>query len=79
MISHKSKHLAKYKDAADISEGIKFCLQNNIKGYLLPEIQPLATLQKHLELFEQIKGITTNCNIQAISYDTFALSLRLKK
>jgi glycosyltransferase involved in cell wall biosynthesis len=58
MISHKENgYLAKYKDAADVSEGIKFCLQNNIKGYLLPEIQPLATLQKHLELFEQIKGV----------------------
>jgi glycosyltransferase involved in cell wall biosynthesis len=58
MISHKENgYLARYKDAADISEGIKFCLQNNIKGYLLPEIQPSATLKKHLKLFEQIKGV----------------------
>jgi glycosyltransferase involved in cell wall biosynthesis len=58
MISHKENgYLAKYKDAADISEGIKFCLQNNIKGYLLPEIQPSATLKKHLKLFEHIKGV----------------------
>lgn len=58
MISHKENgYLAKYKDAADVSEGIKFCLQNNIKGYLLPEIQPSETVKKHLELFEQIKGV----------------------
>ena len=58
MISHKENgYLAKYKDAADVSEGIKFCLQNNIKGYLLPEIQPSETVKKHLKLFEQIKGV----------------------
>lgn len=55
MISHKENgYLAKYKDAADVSEGIKFCLQNNIKGYLLPAIQPEATLKKHLELLDDI-------------------------
>jgi glycosyltransferase involved in cell wall biosynthesis len=56
MISHKENgYLAKYKDAADVSEGIKFCLDNNIRGYLLPDIRPEATLKKHLELFEHIR------------------------
>jgi glycosyltransferase involved in cell wall biosynthesis len=56
MISHKENgYLAKYKDAADVTEGIKFCLQNSIKGYLLPEIEPKLTLKKHLELFEHLK------------------------
>ena len=55
MISHKENgYLAKYKDAADVSEGIKFCLQSKIKGYLLPEIDPAVTIKKHLELFDQV-------------------------
>ncbi len=55
MISHKENgYLAKYKDSADVSEGIKFCLQNKLKGYLLPEIDPVVTVKKHLELFDQV-------------------------
>ncbi len=55
MIKHKENgYLAKYKDAADVCTGIKFCLQNNIKGYLPPELQPALTLKKHLQLFDQI-------------------------
>lgn len=55
MISHKENgYLAKYKDAADVTEGIKFCIQNGLKGYLLPEIEPKLTVKKHLELFEHI-------------------------
>ncbi len=58
MISHKENgYLAKYKDAGDVCEGIKFCLQNNLKGYLLPEIDPELTVKKHLELFELIGHI----------------------
>jgi len=56
MISHKENgYLAKYKDAEDITEGIKFCLQNKLKGYLLPAIDPALTVKKHLELFEEIR------------------------
>lgn len=56
LISHKQNgYLAKYKDAGDISEGIKFCLKNNIKGYLLPEIEPSLTIKKHLDLFDQVR------------------------
>ncbi len=56
MIRHKENgYLAKYKDAADVSEGIKFCLQNKTRGYLLPDMEPAAILKKHLDLFERIK------------------------
>jgi glycosyltransferase involved in cell wall biosynthesis len=56
MISHKENgYLAKYKDAADVTEGIKYCLQNGIKGYLLTDIQPASTIKKHLELFNDVR------------------------
>lgn len=58
MISHKENgYLAKYKDAKDVCNGIKFCLQNKIKGYLLPAIEPAETIKKHLALFDQIKNL----------------------
>jgi glycosyltransferase involved in cell wall biosynthesis len=58
MISHKKNgYLAKYKDSGDIAEGIKFCINNRIKGYRLPDFEPSVIVQKHLELFEQIKGV----------------------
>ncbi|HMK04312.1 MAG TPA: glycosyltransferase, partial [Ferruginibacter sp.] len=57
MISHKENgYLAKYKDANDVCEGIKFCLQYRLKGYLLPNFAQELTIQKHLELFEHIKS-----------------------
>ncbi|NOT91749.1 glycosyltransferase [Ferruginibacter sp.] len=57
MIKHKENgYLAKYKDAADIVNGIKFCLQNKTKGYLLSEFEPDATVQKHIEMMESIKN-----------------------
>lgn len=56
MIQHKSNgYLAKYKDASDIAEGIKFCVKNKIKGYNLPEFDPNSIINKHLELFENIR------------------------
>ncbi len=58
MISHKKNgYLAKYKDSGDIAEGIKFCINNRIKGYRLPDFEPSVIVQKHLELFEQIKRV----------------------
>jgi glycosyltransferase involved in cell wall biosynthesis len=56
MISHKQNgYLAHYKDAADITSGVKFCLQNNLMGYMLPEFEPAETIKKHQALFDQIK------------------------
>jgi len=57
MISHKENgYLAKYKDAEDLAEGIRYCIQNNIKGSLLPNLDPALTVQRHLEMFTQIKA-----------------------
>jgi glycosyltransferase involved in cell wall biosynthesis len=56
MIRHKENgYLAKYKDAEDVCNGVKFCLENNMKGYMLPSFEPAATIKKHMELFEYIK------------------------
>lgn len=56
MIKHKENgYLAKYKNAADIAEGIRYCVKNNIKGSLLPSIKPSSTIQKHFDLFNSIK------------------------
>jgi glycosyltransferase involved in cell wall biosynthesis len=55
MIKHKENgYLAKYKDAADLAEGIKYCLQNNLKGYTLPGFKPADIVNKHRELFDAI-------------------------
>lgn len=55
MISHKENgYLAKYKDAADLAEGIKYCLQNNLKGYTLPGFKPVDVVNKHRALFDAI-------------------------
>jgi len=56
MINHKQNgYLAHYKDAADITNGVKFCLQNNLKGYMLSEFEPAETIKKHQALFDQMK------------------------
>jgi glycosyltransferase involved in cell wall biosynthesis len=56
MIKHKENgYLAKYKDAADVCNGVKYCLQQKLKGYMLPDFYPETTIQKHLDLFNQIQ------------------------
>ena len=57
MIKHKQNgYLAQYKNANDLSEGIKFCLENKLKGFNMPEFEPSAILNKHIDLFNQIKS-----------------------
>ncbi len=57
IIKHKENgYLAKYKDANDIAEGIKFCLNNKIEGYTLPEFEPNSIIEKHLQLFDYIRS-----------------------
>ena len=57
LISHKKNgYLAKYKDSEDIANGINYCLENKLKGYILPEFEPNKTLKKHLELFDFIRS-----------------------
>jgi glycosyltransferase involved in cell wall biosynthesis len=56
MIQHKENgYLAKYKDAADVCNGVKYCLEQKLKGYMLPGFYPEVTIQKHLDLFKQIQ------------------------
>jgi glycosyltransferase involved in cell wall biosynthesis len=58
MIKHKENgYIARYKNADDIAQGIKFCLQAKLKGYMLPVFKPMVTIQKHLELFDHINAL----------------------
>jgi glycosyltransferase involved in cell wall biosynthesis len=58
MIRHKENgYLAKYKDANDIAEGIKFCINNKIKGYNLPEFETHSILEQHKSLFSQVLSL----------------------
>lgn len=55
MIEHKSNgYLADYKDAADFSKGIEYCIANGLKGKLLPQFDKTAILEKHKDLFSFI-------------------------
>jgi glycosyltransferase involved in cell wall biosynthesis len=56
LIKHKvNGYVAKYRDANDIAEGIKFCLENNIIGHPPVDINTNSTINKHLELFNYVK------------------------
>lgn len=56
MIRHKENgYLAKYKDAADIAEGIRYCINSQVKGHVLPAFDRDAVLKMHLELFDKVK------------------------
>lgn len=56
MIKHKQNgYLARYKDAADIAEGIRYCIGNQVKGQVLPAFDRNAVLKMHLELFDKVK------------------------
>jgi glycosyltransferase involved in cell wall biosynthesis len=55
LIKHKENgYLARYKDAEDLAKGIKYCIQNKIKGFTLPDFEPSTILNKHYELFDQL-------------------------
>lgn len=57
MIDHKKNgYLAKYKDAEDLAEGIRFCLENKISGRLLPEFLKSNIMKKHLDLLNSLIG-----------------------
>ena len=56
MIKHKENgYLAKYRDAEDLAEGVKFCLEKKIKGYILPDLEQNIIINKHLELFKEVR------------------------
>jgi len=55
LIAHKKNgYLAKYKDSEDLTKGIKYCLETNVKGYALPQFDGNLIIEKHLNLIEQI-------------------------
>jgi len=56
MIRHKENgYLAKYKDSGDIANGIRYCLNNKIKGYLLPEFAKDTIVRQHIDLMNFCK------------------------
>ncbi len=55
MVKHKQNgYLAKYKDAEDLAEGIRYCIGNKVKGFLPPEIDPELTVRRHLDLISEV-------------------------
>jgi len=55
MIKHKENgYLAKYRDAEDLAAGIDYCLDNNIKGKLLPSFEKSFIIKQHLDLISSI-------------------------
>jgi len=56
MIKHKENgYLAKYKDTEDLVNGVRFCLENNVKGKVLPLFEKSNVIRKHIELINSIK------------------------
>jgi len=54
LIKHKvNGYLAVYQDSSDIANGVIFCLENKIKGYILPEFRE-SVIDRHLELLNTI-------------------------
>jgi len=57
MISHKENgYLAKYKDSNDIANGIRFCIENKIKGKMMPVFEKSSIVKKHIDLISSIKN-----------------------
>jgi len=55
MIEHKQNgYLANYKDSKDFAAGIVYCLNNKLKGFLKPEIEPEQSIKKHKDLIENL-------------------------
>ena len=56
MIVHKQNgYLSKYKDAEDIANGIRECLDKNIKGYFVPVFDKDRIINTHIDLINRIK------------------------
>lgn len=57
LIKHKANgYLANYKDSQDLAEGIKYCIDNKLRGYALPAFNEESIMKKHLDLIDQIKN-----------------------
>ncbi|WP_373399047.1 glycosyltransferase [Algoriphagus halophilus] len=54
MIDHLNNgYLAEPLDHKSLAEGIKYCLENNLKGFKLENFQPEYVLDKHLSLLSE--------------------------
>ncbi len=61
MVSHNSNgYLARYMDSEDICNGIRYCLEQQMKGYMLPQFEPSLIVQKHMELYDFISKQAMN-------------------
>ncbi len=57
LIDHKKNgYLAHYKDAGDIAGGIRYCIENKIRGKRLPEFEEAQVVKKHVELMQFVKN-----------------------
>ncbi len=57
LIEHKKNgYLARYKDAGDIVNGIRYCIDNKISGARLPEFDENQVVNKHLQLMNLVKN-----------------------
>ncbi len=57
-IMHKHNgYLAKYRNAEDLANGISFCLEERLKGYLLPGFDRTTIIKKHIELIDYVTGL----------------------
>lgn len=55
MIIHKKNgYLARYREAEDLAEGIRFCMGKNIKGSLLPEFGKRVLMERHINLINSV-------------------------
>lgn len=55
LIEHKGNgYLADYENSVDLAKGIKYCIDNDVKGYALQEFEGNLIMGKHLGLIEQI-------------------------
>ncbi|HOY19025.1 MAG TPA: glycosyltransferase [Haliscomenobacter sp.] len=57
MIQHRvNGYLAKYKDATDLAEGIRYCLTHTLEPSPPAALNNHLSIQKHLELLDAIKS-----------------------
>ena len=55
LIAHKENgYLARYRDSEDLAAGIKYCLENDITGYALPDFEGQSVMEKHKELLKKV-------------------------
>lgn len=61
LVRHKfNGYLARYKDAEDLAQGIEYCLGNDLKATVLPDLANDKTMEKHRALFESTKTVARN-------------------